>query len=210
MKRYRAIVFYGSVMLLLVFSGSLQNHTVFLHDAGNNLVNHCQFIPAIAPLHIDPLGPIYEVELYIYKKFYMTKQEALNCKLIIAAGKCDPREVSTLMEEGGDINAIDTKCLYEESCSTNALIAASKRCDGNVIRFLIEKGANVNGRDRELGIRGTALVAAIRYQNIEAVKVLLECGASIEEKTEYRGWTAIDFARGGNSEIINYLHCCPK
>lgn len=70
-----------------------------------------------------------------------------------------------------------------------------------VLRLLLSAGANVNAKTTE---GWSALLAAINYQSVEAVKLLIDYGADVS--TRYREHTALSFARErGDAEIVQFL-----
>jgi len=76
----------------------------------------------------------------------------------------------TLIEAGADVSYV------RQSDGMTALKFAANDCPPAVLRRLIEKGAEVDG---PAGTRMTALMLAARVNNVESLRVLVECGADL-------------------------------
>jgi ankyrin repeat protein len=92
--------------------------------------------------------------------------------LIEAAKKGNISEVTRLLDNGPDVNAVDAE-------GWTALIAASWSGQVKIVRLLIERGADLHARDAG---GGTALMAAAKKGRTEVVKLLLENGADPNAK----------------------------
>lgn len=94
----------------------------------------------------------------------------------------------------------------ESTADLNALlIDASANKHAGVIRYLVERGANINARDAEYNWNNTVLMCAVEWENLWAVKILIELGADVKAKNAI-GETALDLAKSvKNHEIIQIL-----
>ncbi len=97
----------------------------------------------------------------------------------------DVAAVRRLLEEGADVNQIDT-------AGWTPLMNASAAGHVQVAGLLIDSGADVNYRDQERGM--TALMLAALLGETEVVRLLLDKGADIDAKN-HDGETAQDVAR---------------
>ena len=76
--------------------------------------------------------------------------------------------LKALIEKGADIN---------ETCDDSSpLHEASHECDSNVVSWLIEHGADFN---LDLGDGYRPVIAAIRSDNAETLKTLIDAGADL-------------------------------
>lgn len=82
------------------------------------------------------------------------------------------------------------------------LAVRSSTKDSSVLVYLIGCGADVNGKDYDGHI---PLHDACRYNFLDAVKILLECGVNTQEKNK-RGQTPLDIAReSGHHNVVQFL-----
>jgi len=110
-------------------------------------------------------------------------------------GNCE--KVSILLEEGEDINSLD-------SCGQTALINAAYRGDINLVSLLVVHNAKL---DITAKLNLTALMAVINKRN-EVVRILVQAGANTTLKGSKGSFerTPIEYAREhGNNEIVNIL-----
>jgi Zn-dependent protease with chaperone function len=129
--------------------------------------------------------------------------------LMDAAYEADLDKVRELINEGEDVNAIDSEgstplhwSIYGIGFSFEDDFEGDTSPSVEAARLLLEAGANVNAVD----IYGsTPLLDAVNYETPEMVAVLLEYGADPSIKDE-NGMSAIDLAREyQNQEIITLL-----
>lgn len=94
-------------------------------------------------------------------------------KLIQAAFHGDLAAVSTLLEEGADIEARDSR-------GRTPLIAAAIEGHSGVVRFLVERDADIEARN---SAGQTALLAAAGRGHGDVVRFLVEQGADVNART---------------------------
>ena len=115
-----------------------------------------------------------------------------------AARSCDIAEVARLIENGADVNAVDSNSDF-----TPLHLAAFLGCE-NIVKLLINNGADVNAAGVD-GLIPLHMVADVGYENI--VNILIDhplCDHTIANK---RGETLEQMARSrGNNEIANILN----
>jgi ankyrin repeat protein len=102
----------------------------------------------------------------------------------------DLAAVRKLVEQGADVNGLDTRPEVAGANGRRPLNWAAIRNDTKMIELLLELGADINGQN----VSGfTPLHHAVEHETIEALKLLLARGAdtTIENK---RGLTPGEFA----------------
>lgn len=109
--------------------------------------------------------------------------------LALAARYSTPDVLETLLRNGADVNAKNTK----NAGSLTALFTAVRRnTSPEKIKILIKHGIDVNAKDAD---GSTALMYAARYNtNPEIVRVLIAAGANVNEKNK-NGQSIFDFAK---------------
>ncbi|ALF52705.1 hypothetical protein ACX27_07320 [Nostoc piscinale CENA21] len=99
----------------------------------------------------------------------------------------------TLTKAGADVNGVNDSI---------PLINAVLSRQYDLVRYLLENGADTERQDEN---SHTALMHAVFNQDIEAIMLLIEAGASCQTKT-YDGVTAQDIAERQNEpSILEYL-----
>jgi hypothetical protein len=152
---------------------------------------------------LDQLNKLLQLDDFdINKKFLNPNQDNPHARkkrdmLYFAAFGGHPDMVKRLLELGA--TNLD-----------NALHATiSSRADSaiiiQIINLLLEAGVNLNYTDRDNLF--TALISAVRSQNLDIVKFLLEHGADVNEHDQsVYHWTPLLFAiRNNNLNLIRYL-----
>ena len=116
--------------------------------------------------------------------------------LVLAAGRGDAPIVEALLDAGADANTT----LPE---GETVLMAAARAGSVRVLKLLLAHGADVGARE---GWRGqTALMWAAAENHPEAMHVLIELGARVNERSD-TGWSALLFAaRAGKAEAVRAL-----
>lgn len=99
----------------------------------------------------------------------MARPGSDEAKLLEAAKKGDVNEITTLLEKGADINAVDSN-------GNSALRISFIHYKYYAFELLLEKGADVNSYNK---FNSTVLQSAVMRQNLAAVKVLLDNGANV-------------------------------
>lgn len=138
------------------------------------------------------------------------KDEDGKTALMRAASRGEPDVVSALLASGANVNAVDNKGLTalvyslddenlahgEESKTLPARRMEAAR------RILLSKAVNVNAQNSD---GETALMRAVRLENVEIIKTLLAKGANVN-RSDVFGETAISIAyEKGNAEIEKLL-----
>lgn len=109
----------------------------------------------------------------------MTNLRDPDSALLAAVKQGDEERVREAIALGANVDAFQTylegldRTVYEGSTSALAFAARSKR--GSVVRCLLEAGANPNQRDKFSG--STALIEAVRVDDLDMVELLLASGA---------------------------------
>jgi len=104
------------------------------------------------------------------------------------------------------LNMIKDVNVHPEVAEDNALIASAHGKHLDVLKMLVAKGANVNATDRRY--KTTAIFYAVRYQDLEMVRFLVENGARINIEDGHRNLLveyAIMDAKPGDVSILRYL-----
>jgi tetratricopeptide (TPR) repeat protein len=86
-----------------------------------------------------------------------------------------------------DIDVFPENC----ECPDNALIASAHGNHLDVVQMLVARGANVNAADLKYG--STALFHAVRYQNLEMARYLVDQGARINLEDKH-GKLLVEYA----------------
>ena len=117
--------------------------------------------------------------------------------LIIAAKRGDGDLVSTLIEQGANVNGKNKK-------NNTALSSASKKGHVDVVSILLEQGAKV---DQKSTInRHTALLKAAENGHADVVSILLEHGAKVDQINANSGCTALTkAAENGHADVVSIL-----
>lgn len=103
--------------------------------------------------------------------------------LMEAASENDTDAISTLLDEGADINEVDSE-------GSSALHWAVYSDQLDAAALLLESGANANTVD---AYDSTPLIDATYHENVEMVKLLLQYGADANY-VDGTGYTAYDYA----------------
>lgn len=119
-------------------------------------------------------------------------------KLLRAVEDNNRSEVEKLLKEGANANAYAKNGLLP-------LWRASADNRPEIVRLLIEYGAAVDKPIKASAAGGTSLEMACQEGHLEVVQILLENGASINERG-YLGFTPIRVAaRNGHLEVVKHL-----
>ena len=122
------------------------------------------------------------------------KDSMHHSALYYAVCSNDREGVKRLLDEGADVNAkidVGRTCL---------VMAAMIQADVAIIRLLVSApGVDVNAKD---SAGNSALLYAVFFNNLDAVKVLLEHGAQLDYHRCSELWIA---ARKGNNEMVKLL-----
>jgi ankyrin repeat protein len=136
----------------------------------------------------------------------------LGNSVIHAVEKQDFMLVSTLLEAGADINAVDPEN------GRSALSAAVDKNDIGLVRYLLKEGANPSPKSGRNSTRGGSylhvpLVAAARLGNLDVIDILLLAGADCNQQGKsYILWdhfatlNALQAAAAkGNINVVRHL-----
>jgi ankyrin repeat protein len=102
--------------------------------------------------------------------------------LMEAANEDNTDAIATLLDEGADINEVD-------SDGTSALHWAVYSGYYDAAALLLERGADPNTVD----VYETPLISAVIAEDVEMVKLLLDYGADVNS-VDASGYTAYDYA----------------
>ena len=109
----------------------------------------------------------------------------------------DLETVKLLVELGADINKTGF-------CGRNGLLCAAQEGKQDVIKYLHAKNSQfIHSVD---GIGDTAFTLACGQADVETIKLLVELGADINLTGKYGRNGLLYAAKGGNQDIIKYLH----
>lgn len=103
------------------------------------------------------------------RKKAMELKEALRIKLFEAAAAGNSAEVSSILEDDGDVNSSDDKGI-------TALMYAAISDNSDCVRLLIKAGAHVNARNSD---GKTAICGAAAHDNYDVMDVLRDAGAVV-------------------------------
>lgn len=138
--------------------------------------------------------PLY---LYIHTTNSPTTSLTTMTALMKAINKNDSAAVQQLIQQGADVNELDTN-------QDAPLVMAAYKGYENITRMLLEAGAEVGAVDP--GMKATALHAASYAGRTEAAKVLLEYGIDLNKQGPYNGYTALhDAIWQNNVEVVRVL-----
>lgn len=118
-----------------------------------------------------------------------------NINLIEATNRGFTSTVSSLLENGVDVNAKD-------SCHETALIKASFKGYIEIVEMLLEKEADVNAKDEDWY---TALMRACQQGHTQIVSMLLDKGAVVNAKTINGATALIQASCKGDTQIVKLL-----
>lgn len=114
-----------------------------------------------------------------------------------ASGLGTPEAVKALLDAGADPNVQDSNGI------TPLMWAANVGDPRNVAVLASSKGLDLNAVDKVSG--ETALMRAARNGKLDAIKVLVDSGATVDTRSR-DGWTALLFAcQSGNLETVKAL-----
>jgi hypothetical protein len=132
--------------------------------------------------------------------------------LIVAANQNDMTMAQFFLDQGVNVNAVDTN----DKSGHTALMAAAAQCNTAMVKALIQKGADVNMattdaavvRNGPLAFKGrTALMMAVPYGSVELIRALLDARANVNAR-DVAGMTPLMFAvasENQNPEVIKML-----
>ncbi|KAJ5208070.1 hypothetical protein N7449_002449 [Penicillium cf. viridicatum] len=123
-------------------------------------------------------------------------KRAPHDSLYEAAASGDLEAVKTILDNGADINAVD-------SLGSSPLHAAAKEGHWDIARLLVEKGMSPWTRD---GNKSLPIHDAARGNHIETGRLLLECDRATGSHSNKNGTTPLHFAvESGNIELVQLL-----
>jgi ankyrin repeat protein len=154
----------------------LLEHKVYIHQVPENSM---ELINGLKNNNI----PLFKSLLT--KNNLNTRDGASNTMLMVAAKNGYFELVKYLIEEGADINAIN-------SVGQTALNLSVYFAQNEIANFLIQNGADVNKTDNKYIL--TPLMAAIRSNNLILGKVLLQKGANINTTDGINNFSPIMWA----------------
>lgn len=117
--------------------------------------------------------------------------------LMKAINKSESAAVQQLIQQGADVNELDTN-------QDAPLVIAAYKGYEKITRMLLEAGADLGAVDP--GMKATALHAASYAGRTEAAKVLIEYGIDLNKQGPYNGYTALhDAIWQNNVEVVKVL-----
>jgi ankyrin repeat protein len=123
--------------------------------------------------------------------------------LMVASIQNNKSLVENLLHNGAEINIVSLSGKYGMLTGMSALMLASEQEGSSIVTLLLSKEADINLQDQN---GTTALMYAVRANNLPAVKVLAEAGAFDYHVVDNNGNTALMIAKSkGFTEIANYL-----
>lgn len=133
-------------------------------------------------------------------RLYMTEGERKDIVNLLARSNRKETTLAYDLLDGGELYRDEAVAHYGESKTVREAVS---RKDANAIRRLAEEGADLEGREGRA--QNTALHLAVRDGNTEAVKALLECGASCDPRNAMGITPLHDAAKAGNRDIAELL-----
>lgn len=134
-----------------------------------------------------------------------------NLKLNINAKNKNGDTVLKLAIENGDSNLVNTILSknpklgdYNKSGDTELTLALNNIKDSNIIKKIVDKMPILVNKEN-LVTGEYPLKIAIKNNNLEAVKILIENQADINKISLTESYDAIEFAKDRDSDIYNYL-----
>ncbi len=121
--------------------------------------------------------------------------DEVNMQLIAAARRGDLTTVTTLLEQGADVHAADTR-------GVTALIAAAYANEVEIAELLIAAGADVNIQD---DTQQSAYLIPTADGGLEFLQLTLANGGDVHSLDSYNGTGLIRAADRGHVEIIAEL-----
>jgi ankyrin repeat protein/beta-lactamase regulating signal transducer with metallopeptidase domain len=120
---------------------------------------------------------------------------ALNVAIVEAAEKGDIDEVTELLSDGADVNAVVPG-------DGTPLLVAARRGHRTLVRLLLDRGADANiGVDGD----GNALIMAASEGHLDIVTLLIDRGADVNAAVQGDGNALIEAASQGHLDIVTLL-----
>ncbi|MCG7346301.1 ankyrin repeat domain-containing protein [Sporosarcina sp. ACRSL] len=116
-------------------------------------------------------------------------------QLISAAAEGDTETILALLEDGAEIDAIDSE-------GNTAVMAATQNNQNETVKLLIEQGADINIRNNNLD---NVLLYAGAEGLLEIVKLAVEAGADTTVTNRFGGTALIPAADRGHVDIVEEL-----
>lgn len=133
-------------------------------------------------------------------RLYMTEDERKDIVNLLSRSKRKETTLAYDLLDGGELYKDEAVAHYGEPKTVREAVS---RKDANAIRRLAEDGKDLEGREGRA--QNTALHLAVRDGNTEAVKALLECGASCDPRNAMGITPLHDAAKAGNRDIAELL-----
>ncbi|HEY3431333.1 MAG TPA: MobF family relaxase [Rhodocyclaceae bacterium] len=133
-------------------------------------------------------------------RLYMTEDERKDIVNLLSRSNRKETTLAYDLLDGGETYQDEAVAHYGDPKTVREAVA---RKDANAIRRLAEDGKDLEGREGRA--QNTALHLAVRDGNAEAVKALLECGASCDPRNAMGITPLHDAAKAGNRDIAELL-----
>lgn len=179
------------------------------------------WLRGVVVLLIIVAGGLYGWRTYL--RIRREQQNQLNFALYDAVNKNDTHVVLTLLEQGADPNAADTRSSHQKTYTyadqdrtkppgevskpalapnEPALIVAAVKGNATIVHALLAKGAGVNTRNHD---GKTLLMWAAEQGNVAEVQALLERGADINAKDKFKGTALLHAVENQKTPVVRLL-----
>lgn len=140
-------------------------------------------------------GRLAEVRQLVSEDFDLNKSSALQ----VAADSGQLDIVKFLIEKGADPSGL----LMQHGYKSRFIFTAAKEGRPEMLEYVVSHGANLNyERPGDTSMSSTPLIAAVRYGDLDAVRLLIEYGADVNYVSRHGNTALMQAAQysGGDGE----------